>query len=274
MSARETTLTEIKKACFVFTGEGVKFGGVLFPMNERGRKRLEALIGDGRYGLMYRAGDKEKTIIAVDLFVPSGRYGVCNVRVLGDPRKVPQIGGVQKFDVWLSNLPAPLRAFEIGVVDHNNEKLFAVQGTLFDSLNCEYGYIDGSLTVLRKGEVFDRTREIREYGTHGACPCFMGLAKVFGDQNHYGDAVSGLDPENFEVGDVLLLEFPVPLEQDLDFGKAIRASGSMLSAFTHAFDNKNSLTTPELQERLVAGVQANRQEFFTTEVVRFKASKK
>lgn len=268
----EMWLQYLEAKAFVPCEEGVRVRDKTFPLNDAGKKRLVELVGDGAFVLQYMGGSDKlgKKILALDLLVQGDRFGMNNVRMLGDPNEIPMAQGFVRCEVMTRAIHAPRMPFEISVVEHEGEKLFSFNDTLFDSLACEYDYLDGALSVIRDGALFDKTMGIEIYGTHGASPCFMGLEKIFADKSAYSYAVGALEPAEFEVADTLVLEIPVPLGAEPQFAQFIRARASIQAAMTRAFEEKNPLTMDELGEKLARGVAANKEEFDRAEVVRFK----
>jgi hypothetical protein len=107
------------------------------------------------------------------------------------------------------------------------------------------------------------------YGTHGACPCFQGFSKPFEGQTSPTSEISGVSPEDFKVGDELVLEFDLPINIEFDFALSLRINAGLLSAFVHSFDEKNSLNTKELEEQMGKRVGPAMKEVLVAPVVRF-----
>lgn len=129
-------------------------------------------------------------------------------------------------------IPLPRREIAIRVVKYNGEVFFNIGNVFFDLLSAEdQHFIDGQLTIMRKGKIFDQTTMITEVGTHAACLCFCGLERLFRG-TYWGHAVNALSADQLKVGDRLILTISAPQEYDYEanlievyqYQKALRES--------------------------------------------------
>ena len=280
MAKRVIRLVRLQKTRFKETEGGIEFQWTQpthFPLSEMRRRNVLARLPDEFLALCYSRSMSSPRVDAVDIVYQQDRFGRAGLqiaRLLGDTAKYPlPVAAECEVLIRAEALAAPRITMRIEVVEHEGEPLFSADGVLFDSLDCEQYYCDGVLSIYRGGALFDKTSWIQEYGTHGACPCFMGLANLFPANAYHGDAVSGIDAEDCLVGDVLVLEFSVPLDVDYSFGEQVRLGGSMRAAITSAFEDQQELSIDELGRRLGEGVERTIDEFLATPVVRFNAVK-
>ena len=247
-----------------------------FPLNKIGQKTLADLLEADLLGLCYLVGiGKNEQAIAIDAVYPSG--GMFNrgpvsrlARLLGDEKKIPIVGGWVPVEMFVEPARGARRKVSIKVVDHDGERLFKTGDTLFDSLSAGEEHCGGVLSIFRDGKLHDKTTYIEWYGTHGACPCFQGFQKPFEGHASPTYEISGVDPEDFKVGDELVLEFDLPLTLAFDFEKNLRFNAGMLSAFVHSFDKKKSLKMPELQKELAKRAGPAVDTAMNAGVVRFR----
>lgn len=130
--------------------------------------------------LFYVAKDdagKEK-IVAVDA-VYHDKDGFKSARLFGKMDVVVPLAGESKVTIWLEQLPLPRRRVRINVIRHGEEQLFESGGLMFDLLIAYDAFERGQLSIVRDGDVLDRTEAIHEVGTHAARTCFCGLMKFF-----------------------------------------------------------------------------------------------
>jgi hypothetical protein len=246
-----------------------------FPLTAVKKQSLIEVFAENILTICYFSGKgKKEKIVAVDAVYQKGWMGGGVVfetaRLLGDEVKVPMVKDLSKIEMSLEPTPAPRRKVCIRVIEREGEKLFEAAGVFFDNLNADMDFVGGALYIYRDGELFDKTTYIEWYGTHGACPCFQGFRKPFeGDQSPRW-AVSGVGPEDFKVGDKLVLEYCVPLDMPFDFGKRMRIDAGFLSAFIHSFDEKPSLTTKELETNMHKNVPSALADSLSAPVVRFR----
>lgn len=213
---------------------------------------------------------KEK-IVAVDA-VYHDKDGFKSARLFGKTDEVAPLTGKSQVTTWFEQLPLSRRRIRINVVNHESEQLFESSGVMFDLLNAHDEFEKGQLSIIRGGDVLDRTEAIHEVGTHAACTCFCGLKKFFGENNSRSWAVSALAPEDFQAGDILFLDvlaFP-----NFDFVGFLRQHVCFLSATLQAFNEKSEINLGELRERVAKEVATTAEGFASATVVRFRERRK
>ena len=211
-------------------------------------------LKEGDSVLFYLSGDPPtQKIIAVDKIYEGERRFV--VRVLGSLEEVPpaEEKGRANVEVWLTRLPVPRTAIKLRVVGVNQELLFKSGDLLFDWLSAQDEYFDGCLTVVREGEVFDQTSCIMESGGHASRPVFMGLRRAKSDE------VSTFVPEDFEEGDVLILE--IPPRDNFVFTEFLKIQHLQYSSCVSALRKKPSGTIGEFQPIFAEELQEKAREF-------------
>ena len=157
----------------------------------------------------------------------------------------------------------------ISVVAHKNEKLFKLGKVMFDTLHAHDEFEGGELSVVRDRKIFDKTERIHEVGTHAACTCFCGLKKLLGGRNSFL-GVSELVPENFRVGDILILDVFVP--SSFDFINFLRGFACLYGATLQVFHEKSEMSLGELRERVAKKVATTAKEFSGATIIRFRGS--
>jgi len=155
---------------------------------------------------------------------------------------------------------------EIHVVDHDGEKLFKTGELLFDQMLAEKEFEGGKLTITRSGQILDETEEISYYGTHGATTCFVGLRKFFPENNFEVHTKASLVPDEFKVGDVLILE----INQEGDYAQHLRTLSAFHSALIGTLsENPDGITLGELDKKLPSVLKEEMQTTKRAEIVRF-----
>lgn len=163
-----------------------------------------------------------------------------------------------------------MNRIEISVVEHDGEKFFKTGDLLFDQMSAEEEFEGGKLTITRDSQILDQTEEIRYYGTHAATTCFMGLRKLFPDESPGAYAVASLVPEQFEVGDTLVLE----INQEGSYANHLRAMVALEAALIGALEeNPDGITLGELNNKLPSLVTEQAKSTTGAEIVRFRSKK-
>lgn len=163
-----------------------------------------------------------------------------------------------------------MNRIEISVVEHEGEKLFKTGDLLFDQMSAEEEFEGGRLTIVRDGQTLDQTDSIRYYGTHAATTCFMGLGKLFPEDSPGTYAVASLIPEQFEVGDTLVLE----INQEGSYANHLRAMVAIETALIGALEeNPDGITLGELNDKLPGLVTEQTESTKGAEIVRFRSKK-
>ena len=138
---------------------------------------------------------------------------------------------------------------------------------MFDLLSAYDEFIGGKLSVIRDGEIIDRTGGIYNIGSHDACPHFCGLNKFFDKEDYRSRSVSGLSPEDFQAGDILLLDIPATLNFDLM--STIKRSAQSFLAILEAFKEKKEMSLMELRNSMNEKMVGTAGEFAKATIVRF-----
>ena len=217
-------------------------------------------------------GEGKNKIVAVDAVYPEKKC-FRSARLLGNIDEIPMVTGESQITTWLKSLPSPRRRIRISVVKCEGEQLFESGAVMFDLLHAHYKFEKGQLSIIRNGEVIDRTEEIDEFGTHGACTCFLGLKKFFKNENSYrSKAVSALEPKDFQIGDIIFLDILV--FQNFDFVTLLKQSACFQSAISQVFKEKSELSFPEMEERLSKEIASTAGGFMEATIIRFREKKK
>lgn len=138
----------------------------------------------------------------------------------------------KKVTVRSEPLPCPRRRIKVPVINFEGERLFEADGIKFDRLEAYDEFIGGQLTIMRNGETLDRTTRIGVFGTHESCTGFCGLEKIFGgDLRSYG--IDFLNAQDFEIGDIFILDVPLPL--NFDFAQFLQRQACFSAAMDKTF---------------------------------------
>ena len=274
-------LITLEPTMFVFEEGKVKFfwpwgKPTVFPLAKYDVEFLTEMLEAGTIGLCYITGTGRKSrAIAIDALYPRGGFhnrgpALRSARLLGDLQKVPAAKESATAEIFLWPTAGPRRQVNIKVIKHRGEQLFEAEGVRFDSLDAFDEFMGGVLRIYRDGKLHDQTADIDWYGTHGACNCFQGFSKPFEGDTSPRYAISGVGPEDFKVGDELVLEYDVPLDQSFDFATFLRVRAGLLSALIHSFDDKKELSMKELGEQFGARAGSAVRKKLTARVVRFR----
>jgi hypothetical protein len=152
-----------------------------------------------------------------------------------------------------TSLAMDKQRIEIRVVKHEGELLFQVGDLMFDVLHASPAFGGGELLVHRGGELYDKTRDIREVGTHASHWAFCGLKKC--GKADWRFPAAELEAGEFEEGDILSLEIFVLPEWDL--AKHIRMSSAEIAAAHHLFHEQKGGNLVELINRIQQEASAN-----------------
>lgn len=207
-----------------------------------------------------------RNVVAVDT-VYQDKNGFESVRLLGDEKEVPMVTGESQVMVRFAGTQLARRRIKIGVVEHEGERFFKVDDVIFDLLNAYDEFIGGKLSIVRDGEIIDRTGGIDNIGSHDACPHFCGLDKFFDKEDYRSRSVSSLSPENFQVRDILLLDIPENL--NFDFVRMIKLSAQAFLAIIEAFKEKKEMNLAELLNSTNEKMASTAGEFARATIVRF-----
>lgn len=215
------------------------------------------------------AGDKQKrTVVAVDA-VYQDSDGFKTARLFGKIEDVPPLKESSQITVWFKPLPCPRRRIKICVVKYKGEQLFKWDDIMFDRLEAYDEFTGGQLTIIRDGELIDRTTSIKGVGTHAACTCFCGLEKLFsGDLRSWG--IDSFAPEDFKVGDIFILDVLMP--PSFDFARFLRGQACLSSAMNRVFDvmAPEGISLGEFGKDVKAKFHATANEFRGAKVIRFR----
>lgn len=207
-----------------------------------------------------------RNVVAVDT-VYQDKNGFKSVRLLGDEKEVPMVTGESQVRVRFAGTQLARRRIKIGVVEHEGERFFKVDDVMFDLLNAYDEFVGGKLSIVRDGEIIDRTGGIYNIGSHDACPHFCGLDKFFDKEDYRSRSVSSLSPGNFQAGDILLLDIPATLNFDLVC--MIKRSAQSFLAILEVFKEKNEMSLMELRNSMNEKIGNTAGEFSKVTIVRF-----
>lgn len=240
----------------------------IFPLTESMPLTEDTLV------LLELSADYKK-IVAIDA-VHLGHDHPLLARLFGKPKKKLDLFRQERLEVNIRfdfyRIPRQIRRYKIDVAEYDGEILFHSDGVYFDILHADYEFEFGQLSIKRDGKLFDRTRSIREYGTHGACTCFLGLSKLWPNAD-YEQPTSSLIPEQFKIGDILTLD--VPGLEWATFGDYIRRNALGHAAIIATLKEKSDqqTTIQELGKQFVRKLPELSGQFAKTPVVRFREKK-
>lgn len=126
----------------------------------------------------------------------------------------------------------------------NGTQLFELDGLFFDKLVAYYLFDGGKLTVFRNDVLIDETSDIYEFGTHGACMCFIGMKNCY--------ATNSISPDQFQIGDALRISFDC--NRDFDFKEFLKKEFIKHVAIMNAFRKMPSGRMDEFQKLFVKEV--------------------
>ena len=241
----------------------------IFPLAEEEKELLLKMLEPGLPALVYYRGVPDKLRAMAIYALSMERVGNFSATLLLGEVDTNLYGwqSVQMVIYPITNGPRRKRV-EIEIIEREGEKLFQTDGVIFDLLDATQEYCDGVLSIYRDGELFDQTDRIEWYGTHGASPCFIGLKKAL--PNHYW-ATSGASASDFEVGDKLVLEMCLSLDQNFDFAAYIRLNACGITALHQALPVGETVSMEELDKRMSKEMQGSVERFAADPIVRFRS---
>jgi len=165
-----------------------------------------------------------------------------------------------------------LNQFKVNIVDYEGERLFELDGVMFDRINVylfaaeEYRLLDGQISIIRDGQVFDKTTRI---GGYRDGICFCGFKKLLSQNNASHNVTEDIYPEDCQIGDIIVIEI-----ESFDFEKYLHICAREYTVWDEIFQSDVGRTRSyEENKELVVKVAADLDEQSVTNVVYFIRNK-